>query len=89
MYSNLLDGKPLLGLLIGVVITTTSRKSDPGSILKDGHSGNRLHWLPDTVEQMEPTIWLNTGQMVRKQYSPMEQMMRMLIRLPYPAAMFI
>ena len=38
MYSNLLDGKPLLGLLIGVALTTTSCKSDPGSIFKDGHS---------------------------------------------------
>ena len=42
MYPNLLDGKPLLGLLIGVAITTTSCKSDPGSILKDGHSGKPI-----------------------------------------------
>ena len=42
MYSNLLDGKPLLGLLIGVAISTTSCKSDPGSIFKDGHSAKPI-----------------------------------------------
>jgi hypothetical protein len=42
MYSNLLEGKPLLGLLIGVAITTSSCKSDPGSIFKDGHSGKPI-----------------------------------------------
>ena len=38
MYSIVLDGKPLIGLLIGVAISTTSCKNDPGSIFKDGHS---------------------------------------------------
>ena len=42
MYPNLLDGKPLLVLLIGVAVSTTSCKSDPGSILKDGHSGKPI-----------------------------------------------
>jgi hypothetical protein len=38
MYSNLLDGKPMLVLLIGVTVSTTSCKSDPGSIFKEGVS---------------------------------------------------
>ncbi len=42
MYSNMLDGKPLIGLLIGVAISTSSCKSDPGSIFKDGHSGKPI-----------------------------------------------
>jgi hypothetical protein len=42
MYPNLLDGKPILVLLIGVAVSTTSCKSDPGSILKDGHSGKPI-----------------------------------------------
>ena len=42
MYSNLLDSKPLIGLLIGVAISTSSCKSDPGSIFKDGHSGKPI-----------------------------------------------
>jgi hypothetical protein len=38
MYSYLLGGKPLIGLLMGISINSISCKSDPGSILKDGHS---------------------------------------------------
>ncbi|HEY2650005.1 MAG TPA: hypothetical protein VGI38_12470, partial [Puia sp.] len=38
MYFNLFAGKPLLGLLIGIAVTSMSCKSEPGSIFKDGHS---------------------------------------------------
>jgi len=42
MYSNLLSGKPFLGLLMGISISSISCKSDPGSILKDGHPGKPI-----------------------------------------------
>ena len=38
MYSNLLGGKPLIGLMMGISVSSISCKSDRGSILKDGHS---------------------------------------------------
>lgn|GEM_PF-965489 len=38
MYSNLLGGTPLMGLLMGITVSSISCKSDPGSVLKDGHS---------------------------------------------------
>jgi hypothetical protein len=38
MYLNLFAGKPLLGLLIAMAVTSMSCKSDPGSIFKEGHS---------------------------------------------------
>jgi LVIVD repeat len=42
MYLNLFAGKPLLGLLIGMAVTSVSCKSDPGSIFKEGHSDNPI-----------------------------------------------
>src|SRR5436305_2449933 len=42
MYSNVLGAKPLLGLLIGISVSTISCKSDPGSIFKDGFPGKPI-----------------------------------------------
>ena len=60
MSPNLLDGRPILVLLIGVAVSTTSCKSDPGSILKDGHSGKPIVMVADTAGQMAPIMWLST-----------------------------
>jgi len=42
MYSNLLGGKPFIGLMMGISVSNISCKSDPGSIWKDGHSGKPI-----------------------------------------------
>ncbi|HEY2350330.1 MAG TPA: hypothetical protein VGH64_15035 [Puia sp.] len=42
MYFNSFAGEPLLGLLIGIAVTSMSCKSEPGSIFKDGHSDKRI-----------------------------------------------
>ena len=42
MYPKVLHGKSVLGLLLSITITSVSCKSDPGSILKEGHSGNPI-----------------------------------------------
>ena len=42
MYSNLLGGKPLIGLMMGISVSSMSCKSDTVSILKEGRSGKPI-----------------------------------------------
>jgi hypothetical protein len=42
MYPKVSHAKSVLGLLLSITITSVSCKSDPGSILKEGHSGNPI-----------------------------------------------